>query len=119
MQKTTFSFKEIKIPEKFMAGSQEYEVIICETDEEFCTKTGCDDAFGATLKLKKKVFINLELHIRQGATFDQIRETFYHEYGHALFEETGVSAALSSEMEEIIVDVYSKIIKSIKIGVRK
>ena len=116
---TTFTLKELRIPEKFHAAGQDYKVIMCETDEEFNRLTGTDDAFGVTLKLKKIVYLNLELHLRNGATSEQIRETFYHECGHCLLEEAGISAAISDEMEEVIVDLYSKYIKTIKTGVRK
>lgn len=107
------------MPEVINIGGQNYEVIMCHTDAEFQRLSGVDEAFGVTLKLKKKIIINMEEHRRQGASVAQIFETFYHEVGHGLFEESGLSATIPGELEEIIVDLYSKYITSIKLGVRK
>ena len=119
MDRKVFSFKTLDLPKMINLGGQNYEVILCNTDAEFLLQAGVDDAFGVTLKLKKKIIINLAEHKRQGASPIQILEMFYHEVGHGLFEESGLSASVPVELEEIIVDLYSKYIVAMKLDIRR
>ena len=113
------SYKDLKIPEKVVVGGCEYKVHLCNNTKEFEKVSGVTDAYGSTQIFKKEICLDLELHKRDGANDDQIRETFYHEMGHALLEETGISASLTSEIEEVIVEAYSKVIKTMRTSIRK
>ena len=58
--------------------------------------------------MEKEIWINVAEHMKYKNGLTRMFETIFHEIGHAIFEESGVSYGTTEPLEEIIVDTFSK-----------
>ena len=101
----------MKIPKKIMVLGQNYKVVFCNTEKEFLKHKDADKCdLGLCCKMTKEIWINGFEHYKYPCADIRLAETFLHEVGHAAMEESGLSYGLTETLEEIIVDVYSKVI---------
>ena len=109
----------MKFPNKLNILGQDYKIIHCKTEKEFLKHRDADkEDMGMCDKMEKEIWLNGAEHARYKNSDIRLRETLLHEIGHALFEEAGLSYGVALALEEIIVDVYSKLITKLPTAVK-
>ena len=92
-----------------MVKGQEYKMVYALTLKDFLKQREADSGdLGLCDGMDKEIWINVSEHAKHKCGADRMLETIFHEIGHAIMEEAGVTYGIVDTLEEIIVDTYSK-----------
>ena len=109
----------MSIPKKVSILGQDYKIILCQTEKEFLRQRDADKTdLGLCCKLDKEIWLNIAEHDKYKYSEIRLKETLLHEIFHAVFEESGLSYGINEVLEEIIVDVFSKVVTKLPEGLK-
>lgn len=105
----------MKIPKQLVIKGQTYKIVLCQTTKEFLKHKDADkEDLGFCDKMDKEIWLNGAEHAKYKTGEQRLMETLWHEIGHAIMEETGISYGIADVLEEVIVDTFSKEIVRLK-----
>ena len=105
----------MKLPKTLMIKGEAYRIMLCQTTKEFLKHKDADkEDLGLCDKMEKEIWLNGAEHAKYRNGAKRLEETLWHEIGHAIAEETGLSYGISETLEEVIVDAFSKEIVRLK-----
>ena len=105
----------MNIPKQLMIKGQNYKIILCQTYKEWLKHKDAEKHdLGLCDKMEKEIWLNGAEHSKFKTGEVRLMETMWHEVGHAIMEETGLSYGISETLEEVIVDAFSKEIVRLK-----